>query len=42
MELETVAKKDEKNDEFINKHYSEKFSVGKLQLCFTQGMNIIK
>ncbi|PKY50669.1 hypothetical protein RhiirA4_531052 [Rhizophagus irregularis] len=41
MELETVAKKDEKNDEFINKHYSEKFSVGKLQLCFTQGMNII-
>ncbi|POG75664.1 hypothetical protein GLOIN_2v1769895 [Rhizophagus irregularis DAOM 181602=DAOM 197198] len=42
MELETTAKKVEKKDEFVNEYYSSTFSVGKLQLCFTQGNNIIR
>jgi hypothetical protein len=42
MELETTAKKVEKKDEFVNEYYSNTFSVGKLQLCFTQGNNIIR
>ncbi|RGB23884.1 hypothetical protein C1646_805703 [Rhizophagus diaphanus] len=42
MELETTAKKDEKKDEFVNEYYSNTFSVGKLQLCFTHGNNIIR
>ncbi|CAB5389584.1 unnamed protein product [Rhizophagus irregularis] len=42
MELETTAKKVEKKDEFVNEYYSNTFSVGKLQLCFTQGNNIVR
>jgi hypothetical protein len=42
MELETTAKRVEKTDEFVNDYYSDIFSVSKLQLCYTQGNNIIR
>ncbi|RGB26315.1 hypothetical protein C1646_770594 [Rhizophagus diaphanus] len=42
MELETVAKKCENKDEPIKQQlYSDKFSVSRLHLCYTQGINII-
>ncbi|GES84536.1 hypothetical protein GLOIN_2v1769895 [Rhizophagus clarus] len=40
MELETTAKKVEKRDEIINDEYI--YSISNLQLCFSQGNNIIR
>lgn len=43
MELKTAAKKCEKKDEPIKQQlYSDKFSVSRLHLCYTQGIDIIK
>ncbi|CAB5389562.1 unnamed protein product [Rhizophagus irregularis] len=42
MELKTAAKKCETKDEPIKQQlYSDKFSVSRLHLCYTQGINII-
>ncbi|PKK72928.1 hypothetical protein RhiirC2_776630 [Rhizophagus irregularis] len=42
MELETTVKKCEEKDEPIKQQlYSDKFSVSRLHLCYTQGINII-
>jgi hypothetical protein len=48
MELETTAKRFKKEDElynFVKKNdydISNKFTISRLHLCFTQGNNIIK
>jgi hypothetical protein len=42
MELETTAKKVENKNEFIKRYYTNSFSVSRLQLCFTRGVNMIK
>jgi hypothetical protein len=45
MELETAAKKCEKNEknELIKQQlYSDKLSVSRLHFCYTQGNNIIE
>ncbi|PKB99454.1 hypothetical protein RhiirA5_429665 [Rhizophagus irregularis] len=41
MELETTAKRFEKENELFNFNYTI-FTISSLQLCFTQGNNIIK
>ncbi|RGB27731.1 hypothetical protein C1646_819585 [Rhizophagus diaphanus] len=42
MELETIAKRVENKDEFVNHYYSEIISISRLQLGFIRGINIIK
>ncbi|CAB5360282.1 unnamed protein product [Rhizophagus irregularis] len=42
MTLETTAKSVENKDKFINQYYYDTFSVGKIQLCFTRGINNVK
>ena len=42
MELETTAKRVEDKNIYENKYNYDTFSVGRLQLCFTRGINIIK
>ena len=43
MELQTFAKRVEDKDKFVGQyHTNNTYSVSRLQLCFTQGINIIK
>ncbi|RGB41646.1 hypothetical protein C1646_751942 [Rhizophagus diaphanus] len=42
MTLETTAKSVENKDKFINQYYYDTLSVGKIQLCFTRGINNVK
>ncbi|RGB26260.1 hypothetical protein C1646_427056 [Rhizophagus diaphanus] len=42
MELETTAKKLENKDKFVKKYNYDTFSVSRLQLCFTRGINNIR
>ncbi|PKY38092.1 hypothetical protein RhiirA4_439136 [Rhizophagus irregularis] len=42
MELETTAKKLENKDKFVKKYNYDTFSVSRLQLCFTRGVNNIR
>ncbi|RGB23906.1 hypothetical protein C1646_805619 [Rhizophagus diaphanus] len=42
MELETTAKRVEDKEKYVKQYNYDTFSVSKLQLCFTRGINIIK
>ncbi|CAB5205669.1 unnamed protein product [Rhizophagus irregularis] len=42
MELETTAKKLENKDKFVKRYNYDTFSVSRLQLCFTRGVNNIR
>ena len=45
MQLETTAKRVEDKDEHVKQYNYDNFynfSVSKLQLCFTRGINVIK
>ena len=41
MELETTTKKVEMN-KLSNRHSNDIFSISRLQLCFTRGINSVK
>ncbi|RIA88979.1 hypothetical protein C1645_825472 [Glomus cerebriforme] len=42
MELENSTKKVENKDMFVKQHNYDTFSVNRLQLCFTRGINFIR
>ncbi|GES94214.1 hypothetical protein GLOIN_2v1475229 [Rhizophagus clarus] len=42
MELETIVNRVEDKGKFVKQYYYDTFSVSKLQLCFTRGINIVK